>query len=158
MTETMFGLTFDDRGERVGKLQGYLIALGYEIPKHEVDKQIFGEGTRNALKAFQHKSGVRVIGRVDERTDAILARHVAAAEDGKYFIEGRILFENGVPASGITLQFLTRTIGNEAKKTKGRTAGLSSRKKVNTAKKVIGDRPQLLRSTLKLFIYEYIVC
>ena len=52
MSESIISLAFDDRGERVSKLQDYLCKLGYKVPKHEVNEKLFGVGTREALQIF----------------------------------------------------------------------------------------------------------
>jgi peptidoglycan hydrolase-like protein with peptidoglycan-binding domain len=115
MTDAIGSLAIDDRGERVSMLQDGLAKLGYKIPAHEVKAKLFGVGTRDALLAFQRKSRLRKTGRVDDRTEIALTRNVAAAEGGKRLIEGRIVLENGVPAVGIPLRFLTIGYGGARK-------------------------------------------
>jgi len=134
VSKSILDLTFDDRGERVGKLQDSLITLGHVIPNVEVKAKLFGLGTGEALRAFQRKSKLRVTGKVDKRTEIALARSVTAAKDNKKIIEGRILLENSLPAKNLTLRFKTNTLAPVKQSGKAKTRELGSKAEFGRAK------------------------
>lgn len=101
----------NDRGDRVAALQASLDQLGYIIPEHELEAQVFGVGTEDALLSFQTKSSLRRTGILDEDTEAALARAVAIVETGQNQVEGRIFSERGVPAEGVSVRLYSRGFG-----------------------------------------------
>ena len=111
MTLINLSLTINDRGEQVAELHKKLRKLGYTIPEHELDVQLFGIGTQDALRRFQKKHKLRRSGILDERTQAALTRAVAVVESGKNRIEGRIYLDDGGVAKGLKLAFYSRGFG-----------------------------------------------
>ncbi|TMD58872.1 MAG: hydroxyisourate hydrolase, partial [Chloroflexi bacterium] len=85
--------------------------LGYTIPKFELDSQMFGVGTRDALLQIQTKYKLPLTGTFDDATKAALAKAVAEAATDQYSVEGRIFFAYGLPAAGITLRIYSRGFG-----------------------------------------------
>lgn len=111
MPNTTISLTINDRGEQVAELHKKLRKLGYTIPEHELDAQLFGIGTQDALRRFQKKHKLRRSGILDERTQAALTRAAAVVESGKNRIEGRIYLDDGGVAKGLKLAFYSRGFG-----------------------------------------------
>jgi hypothetical protein len=97
-------LGLNSRGEAVAALHQSLGNLGYAIPRHELDEQVFGVGTQQALKMMQTKYSIRKTGVLDDRTRGVLERAVAVAETKEHHLEGCILFENGPPAGEATMR------------------------------------------------------
>lgn len=64
------GLGIGDKGWEVEAAQKQLSALGYQVGKVDSD---FGNGTRNAVLAFQADNGLPTTGRVDDATKVALA-------------------------------------------------------------------------------------
>ena len=124
MSETRIPLSLNAIGTQVEELHKDLVKLGYIIPDHELDSNIlgagtrqalFGVGTQQALISFQTKYNLRPTGILDKRTIPILARAVTAAESEENRIEGQILFDNGLPAVGISVRVYTHRFGGEDK-------------------------------------------
>ena len=111
MLNTSLSLTINDRGEQVAELHNTLRKIGYTIPEHELDVQLFGIGTQDALRRFQKKHKLRRSGILDEHTQTALLRAEAVAESGKNRIEGRIYFDDGSIAPGLKLVFYSRGFG-----------------------------------------------
>lgn len=111
MPNTNLSLTINDRGEQVAELHKKLRKLGYTIPEHELDVQLFGIGTQDALRRFQKKYKLHRSGILDERTLAALTRAAAVVESGKNRIEGRIYLDDGGVAKGLKLAFYSRGFG-----------------------------------------------
>ncbi len=74
MTNSSFPLALNDRGAQVAELQSNLVRLGYIIPEHEQDEQVFGVGTQEALLRLQAKYSLRRTGAFDDRTKPVLSR------------------------------------------------------------------------------------
>lgn len=111
MAELKQSLTLNDQGDEVAELHQRLGKLGYKIPAHEIEGKLFGVGTKDALLRFQQKQKLRVTGRLDARSDILLARTVATAGTGKHRIEGRIYLDNGAPAAEIALRVTSQGFG-----------------------------------------------
>jgi peptidoglycan hydrolase-like protein with peptidoglycan-binding domain len=65
-------------GEEVKLLHGNLRQLGFDIPTAEVDRELFGPATREAVQECQEQLGLPATGVVDERTRAAIKEAVAA--------------------------------------------------------------------------------
>ena len=55
-------------GAHVRAVHSRLAALGYEVPASEVEREFFGPGTRQAVRAYQDRQGLTATGEVDETT------------------------------------------------------------------------------------------
>lgn len=104
-------LKLNSRGIDVKKTQSNLIRLGLIIPKQELDDQTFGKGTQDALLAIQKDYRLPRTGALDDVTKAALAVATVGAEGNHPRVEGRIFFENGLPADGITLRLYNQGFG-----------------------------------------------
>lgn len=110
---TNFPLSLGTRGPDVATLQANLRLVGNGISQTEIDEHLFGVGTQSAVRQFQSKYKLPVTGVFNEATQAALLRAVAAVDTDRPRVEGRIFFENGVPAGDITLRFVNRGFGEE---------------------------------------------
>jgi peptidoglycan hydrolase-like protein with peptidoglycan-binding domain len=104
-------LMLGSRGADVRDLHATLTALGFTLPRHEVDEQIFGAATREAIAAFQRKLGLTATGATDDSLRLQLANAAAAAQSGLSRVEGRILFEHGLPAVDLPVRLYGRGFG-----------------------------------------------
>lgn len=82
MAELKQSLKPNDQGDEVAKLHQRLDKLGYKIPAHELEGKLFGVGTKNALLRFQQKHKLCLTGRLDVRSDNIIARTAATTGTG----------------------------------------------------------------------------
>ena len=57
-----------DRGDRVGDVQGRLVALGFHLDPQEIDASTVGASTAAAVRAFQQERGLLVDGLVGGET------------------------------------------------------------------------------------------
>jgi hypothetical protein len=111
MPDPNISISLNARGTEVKNLHNSLSKLGYTVPKFELDSQVFGVGTQDALLQLQTKYKVPLTGTFDDATKAALAKAVADAETDQYSVEGRIVFAYGLPAAGITLRIYSRGFG-----------------------------------------------
>jgi peptidoglycan hydrolase-like protein with peptidoglycan-binding domain len=114
-------LSMNAQGGEVGALQGKLAKLGVPIPQHETNANYFGLGTQSALIKIQEMFRLPRTGTFDEATNAVLAGMVTGAE-AKQRVDGRLFFQDGRPASGITLRLYKRNFGGSATKIKDFTS------------------------------------
>jgi peptidoglycan hydrolase-like protein with peptidoglycan-binding domain len=110
-SDSVFPLSLGIRGSRVAQLHNNLRKLGYEIPQSELDSNLFDVGTQSAVRQVQSKYGLSLTGVLDDRTQAALARAVAAADTDRPRAEGRIFFDHGQAAGNIILRFYNRGFG-----------------------------------------------
>jgi peptidoglycan hydrolase-like protein with peptidoglycan-binding domain len=109
-------LSRNSTGDAVAKLHEQLEKLGLKVPEYERKEKLFGVGTEDAIRSLQVKYGLPSNGRVDEDTAAAIASAISDQQAAKGRVEGRIFFDNGVPAGGIGLRLYFRTIGAAIKK------------------------------------------
>ncbi|WP_438029768.1 neuraminidase-like domain-containing protein [Sorangium sp. So ce233] len=108
LTKARLGL--NARGEAVRLLQERLQGLGYHIPAHERDAEVFGAGTREAIRRLQARYDLTRTGTLDEATQAALESTGA----GGRRVEGRVVLESGVPARGIKVRLYQRGFSGAA--------------------------------------------
>src|SRR5947208_2300010 len=77
MPDPNIPVSLNARGTNVKNLHETLGKLGYTIPKQELDEQMFGTGTRDALLQLQEKYKLPSTGNFDDATKAALAKAVA---------------------------------------------------------------------------------
>jgi hypothetical protein len=104
-------LSLNTRGAAVKELHDSLVKAGFPIPKHELDEQVFGVATHGAVCKLQGKYHLPSSGKVDEATKAALARAIAEAGVGQHWVEGQILFKNGLPAEDIIVRLYSKGLG-----------------------------------------------
>jgi len=102
------------RGKEVASLQKQLGKLGFIIPEHELETSTFGVGTQDALKKLQVKYRLPLSGEFDEATRAVLESAIEVVHSEQPIVEGRVFFDNGLPAQGITLLLYDRGFGGVA--------------------------------------------
>ena len=112
MAEQSNRLTLNTRGESVAALHAYLEQLGHTLPKHEIDAQLLGVATRDALRDFQNAHSLPRSGALDERTRNALENAAGAAEAVNHSLQGRILFDDGTPAENLRLRLYHRGLGD----------------------------------------------
>src|ERR1700737_1756231 len=64
-------------GEEVTELHRKLLGRGFSIPNSEVERTFFGPATREALREFQRKQGLKITGMLDEATNAAIEEALA---------------------------------------------------------------------------------
>ncbi len=111
MPNSNLPLMLNARGADVVYLHVSLSKLGYTIPKHELDEQVFGVGTRDALLQLQARYRLSRTGVFDDATRTALEGAVAGAEIVEHRVEGRIFFDYGVPARGIVVRLYNQSFG-----------------------------------------------
>ena len=105
-------LSLNSRGEDVRALQQALLKAGFALPEQERQEQLFGVGTREAVLTLQARYGLRNTGVFDEATRHALSNALNMASDRKYRVEGRILFDHGLPADGVPIRLYHRRFGD----------------------------------------------
>ena len=106
-------LTLNDRGAEVKALQAGLNQLNLAIPENELNEQVFGVGTRDALLQLQINYKIDLTGIFDDAAKVALDRAIAALNVPTHRLEGRIFFEHGLPADGVTLKLYNRGFGGK---------------------------------------------
>lgn len=106
-------LTLSDRGAEVNELQAGLSKLNLVIPENELNEQVFGVGTRDALLQLQVNYKLDRTGIFDEASKVALERAIAALNVPTHRVEGRIIFDHGLPADGVTLKLYNRGFGGK---------------------------------------------
>ncbi|MCC3474017.1 MAG: peptidoglycan-binding protein [Microcoleus sp. PH2017_15_JOR_U_A] len=106
-------LTLNDRGAEVKALQTSLSQLNFTIPENELNEQVFGVGTRDALIQLQTNYKLDRTGVFDDASKVALERAIAALNVLTHRLEGRIVFEHGLPAEGVTLKLYNRGFGGQ---------------------------------------------
>lgn len=104
MPDAIRPLRINARGPEVKELHASLAKLGFKIPQHELDEQLFGAGTQAALLKFQRKGRLPATGVVDDATKAVLEKAVADADAPQYRVEGQVFFDYGLPAGGVVVR------------------------------------------------------
>src|SRR5262245_10544120 len=107
-------IELNSRGDAVKNLQTALEKLGYVVPKSDLDQQLFGVGTRDAVLKLQVKYHLKQTGVFDDVTAGALARAVGEADTPLNRVEGRIVFEYGLAASTIPMRLYARAFGGSA--------------------------------------------
>jgi glycosidase len=64
-------------GEKVAELHRRLLGRGFSIPNSEVERTFFGPATREALREFQCKQGLKITGILDKATNAAIEEALA---------------------------------------------------------------------------------
>jgi hypothetical protein len=106
-------LTLNDRGAEVKELQASLNKLNLAIPENELNEQVFGVGTRDALLQLQATYKLDRTGIFDEASKAALERAIAALNIPTHRLEGRIIFDHGLPADSVTLKLYHHGFGGK---------------------------------------------
>ena len=106
-------LTLNDRGAEVKALQTSLSQLNFAIPENELNEQVFGVGTRDTLIQLQANYKLDRTGIFDDASKVALERAIAALNVPTHRLEGRIIFEHGLPADGVTLKLYNRGFGGQ---------------------------------------------
>lgn len=106
-------LTLNDRGSEVKELQASLNKINLAIPENELNEQVFGVGTRDALIQLQVNYKLDRTGIFDDASKVALERAIAALNVPTHRVEGRIFFDHGLPADGVTLKLYNRGFGGK---------------------------------------------
>jgi hypothetical protein len=110
-------LNLNARGTEVADLQGKLQKLNFAIPQSELnekekEKSVFGVRTRDAVMQLQTRYKLDPTGILDEKTQLALERAIAEIGISEHRVEGRIVFEHGLPAVGINLRIYNHGFGD----------------------------------------------
>ncbi|MCD9025517.1 neuraminidase-like domain-containing protein [Cohnella silvisoli] len=106
-------ISFNTRGKAVRSLHEQLHSLGVSLPANETAEGIFGVGTRDALLQLQAKHDLVRTGLFDDATRNALAIAVGSVSQPRR-VEGRILLDNGLPASRVKLSIVHKGFGEDA--------------------------------------------
>ena len=112
-TKPGISLGLGDRGEEVEKLQTSLIELGFHVPEKDLSSKVFGVGTKYALLTFQSTYKIPRTGVFDNIAKEVLNRILGEMADKKFRVEGRILFDNGMPAKKIRVRLYRLGLAGE---------------------------------------------
>ena len=104
-------IALHSRGDRVAEMQRSLLAAGYSIPQWELDSRTFGNGTKEALRAFQARYDLTVTGIYDELTALALVDWDGDAIVVKNRVSGSMVFDDGRIAAGVTVRAYSRGYG-----------------------------------------------
>jgi hypothetical protein len=102
-------LSLNAVGQDVANLQGDLDKLEIQLPESEVQRRVFGVGTRAAVLALQRRFGLEVTGTVDESTLRAIQDAVAVTDNSLGRVEGRVLTEDGAVARGAVIRLYRHT-------------------------------------------------
>ena len=101
------------RGEDVRLLHQELQQLGYTITDYELENDVYGSGTIDAVVRFQLRHNMQQTGVVDEET----ARRINAEVDGEleqtYKVSGHVRLEDGKPLVGVLVHAFDRDMRHE---------------------------------------------
>src|SRR5262249_34459426 len=102
-------LSLNAFGKDVANLQSDLQKLDIQLPDAEVQRRIFGVGTRAAVLALQRRFGLEVTGTVDESTLRAIQDAVAVTDNSLGRVEGRVLTEDGAVARDAVIRLYRHT-------------------------------------------------
>jgi Neuraminidase-like domain/Salmonella virulence plasmid 28.1kDa A protein/Putative peptidoglycan binding domain len=97
-------------GPEVEALHDALARIGYRVPDAERQEKVVGTGTADALRRVQAAHGLQLTGELDPATQAVLSRALAESSLARPRIEGRVLLDNGKPASRLTISIHRREL------------------------------------------------
>ncbi|ETP66943.1 hypothetical protein G159_19950 [Planococcus glaciei CHR43] len=105
-------LSLNMRGNAVKDFHAQLEKMGAALPASETTESIFGVGTRDTLLQLQAKYDLARTGVFDDATRNALNMIVGNVAHPRR-VEGRILLENGLPASKIKLRVVDKGFGDD---------------------------------------------
>src|SRR5450631_3514464 len=101
------------QGDDVARLHQSMLALGRDLPLAETDKQVMGPGTVAIIKAVQGANGLDATGVVDAKTVDAINTSLAAGENAKRVVRGRVLTADGKPSSDASVLVYLQAPGGE---------------------------------------------
>jgi hypothetical protein len=111
MSKSARSLGREAKGLEVADLHGLLQEQGLQIARGELGSKTYGPSTESAVRELQERHQLPVTGTVDKRTRELLGKLVGAMPLGTRRVTGRIVFEYGLPASGLTVRAYGRGFG-----------------------------------------------
>jgi hypothetical protein len=111
MAASPLPLALNSRGADVQSLHADLRKIGLNVPPRELDVGLYGPGTQETILHFQAKMRLPPTGIFDDATRAALAVAAGGVDGQSARVEGRILFDHGAPADGITVRVYNRGFG-----------------------------------------------
>src|SRR5260221_7618974 len=105
-------LSLDMQGAEVGVLHAELSQLRYHIAEDETSAQRFGEGTREAVRAFQRTHGLEITGVVDDRTVKLMNAVIEALrpQSDRFVVRGQVRLQDGSPLPSAIVQVFDKDI------------------------------------------------
>jgi peptidoglycan hydrolase-like protein with peptidoglycan-binding domain len=100
------------QGPQVADLHAVLGELGLDVAREEADAQRYGDSTEASVRSFQHSHGLPETGVVDSETASLLAALPEASKLSRT-VSGAVVFDYGLPASGIVVRAYTRGYGDK---------------------------------------------
>ncbi len=105
-------LRFGASGDAVASLQRRLVLLGFAIAELEFESGQFGESTRRAVAALQHRNGLATNGVVDANTRSALDSD-AKLDPKTARVQGAITYLDGTPLASSPVRLVAKTYDNE---------------------------------------------
>jgi peptidoglycan hydrolase-like protein with peptidoglycan-binding domain len=100
-------------GEDVGLLQAELQTLGFVIAAEEIDQQLFGLTTVEAVIAFQEQENLEPTGVVDEITARAINAAVDALQPERFVVRGQVRLQDGSPLPDVIVRTADRDLRSE---------------------------------------------
>ncbi len=101
-------LSLSAQGAPVQELHTTLKQLGMTVPDAEAVDQRFGPGTQSAVAQLQSQFGLPATGTLDEATRSVLATAAAVVRNNQSSLNGRLVFDYGRPATGVTVRLYAK--------------------------------------------------
>ncbi|MGH6636409.1 MAG: hypothetical protein ACRED0_09860 [Gammaproteobacteria bacterium] len=107
-------LHIETQGEDVALLHRELIHLGFQIPRDEIERLLFGPGTRKIVLEFQSRYPNEHLARgvVDQRTAELINAEVDASQP-RFIVQGQIRQQDGNVVPGAPVRALDIDLRNE---------------------------------------------
>jgi len=93
------------------------------VPDAEAVDQRFGPGTQSAVAQLQSQVGLPATGSVDRTTQAVLSTAAAAVRNNQSSLKGRLVFDYGLPATGVKVRLYEKGFAGSDKRLAEVTTG-----------------------------------
>ncbi|MCH8877934.1 MAG: peptidoglycan-binding protein [Chloroflexi bacterium] len=113
MKKITFPLKSPMKRPEVGDLQDALVKLGYDVSCAERKERRFGTSTRDAVRKFHKKHGLRVTGEVNEIAANKINELISAepaSEPKTYRVSVRVVRADGTPVKDPEVKFFQQGI------------------------------------------------
>jgi hypothetical protein len=100
-------------GDDVAVLQRTLLQLDYLVPEEELAAAAFGPGTLQAVVALQRSHRLAINGEVDDSVVSRINTELAARQQQKYLVTGRIRQASGAPVADVVVRAFDRDLRDE---------------------------------------------
>jgi hypothetical protein len=112
-------LKLNDKGLDVELLHTQLERIGRPVPSREKLGDVFGQGTRDAVVAFQKEHGLEPTGIVDSKTAGAIG--AAAEESMIYVVRGTVTSPDSAAIGGLGVEIVDKNVGGDVSLATGTT-------------------------------------